>query len=51
MKGYVNMHIDLNNKSISASSEPYDSVDEAKEGIFIGSNIFNLGIFEIEYPE
>jgi hypothetical protein len=50
-KGYVDIHIDLNTKSISASSEPYYSVEEAKNGVFIGINIFHLGTFEIEYPK
>ena len=46
IKGWVNVHIDIETKKMYISNKPYSSKEEAELGIFIGSCIEKLGVLK-----
>ena len=51
IKGFVNIHIDIETKQVFVSNKPYATKKDAERGFIYGTNIEKVGCVEIEYTK
>ena len=46
--GFANIYMDVATKHLYISETPYPTIEDAEQGMFVGSNILKVGCFEIK---